>query len=73
MMKYLSEEIWHIPEAIVRMWASSIDSEVKQIIDECYQKAKQVIEDHRQVLNSCAELLLEKEKIGREESEELFE
>lgn len=44
--------------------ASSIDSEVKQIIDECYQKAKQVIEDHRQVLNSCAELLLEKEKIG---------
>jgi cell division protease FtsH len=53
--------------------ASSIDSEVKQIIDECYQKAKQVIEDHRQVLNSCAELLLEKEKIGREEFEELFE
>lgn len=52
--------------------ASRIDEEVKRIIDECYIKAKNIIHENLNVLHSCAELLLEKEKIGREEFEELF-
>ena len=43
--------------------ASAIDQEIKRIIDECYAKAKQMIMDHRDVLDACANLLLEKEKI----------
>lgn len=53
--------------------AGRIDDEVKRIIDECYAKAKSIIREHEDVLNRCAELLLEKEKISREEFEELFE
>ena len=52
--------------------ADKIDQEVKRIIDECYQKAKAIIEEHRAVLDACAELLLEKEKITGEEFEALF-
>ena len=52
--------------------AGKIDREVKRIIDECYAKAKDIIKEHRYVLDSCAELLLEKEKITREEFEALF-
>ena len=52
--------------------ASMIDSEVKRIIDECYEKAKAIIEQHRDVLESCTSLLMEKEKIGQEEFESLF-
>ena len=52
--------------------ATLIDSEVKRIIDECYAAAKAQIEQHRDVLDRCAELLLEKEKIGQEEFEALF-
>ncbi len=52
--------------------AGEIDAEVKRIVDECYQKAKKMIEEHREVLEACAKLLLEKEKIGREEFEALF-
>lgn len=52
--------------------ASAIDLEVKAIIDECYERAKNLILEHEKVLHSCAELLLEKEKIGREEFEALF-
>lgn len=49
-----------------------IDKEVKAIIDECYKDAKKIILEHRDVLDACAELLLEKEKITREEFEALF-
>ena len=49
-----------------------IDKEVKAIIDECYKDAKRIILEHESVLHSCAELLLEKEKITREEFEALF-
>ena len=49
-----------------------IDKEVKSIIDECYKDAKKIILEHRDVLDACAELLLEKEKITREEFEGLF-
>ena len=52
--------------------AGKIDEEVKRIIDECYEKAKTMIEDHMNVLHKCAALLLEKEKISREEFEGLF-
>ena len=53
--------------------AAQIDAEVKRIIDEAYAKAKQIIMDNRNVLDKCAELLLEKEKISREEFEALFD
>ncbi|MBO7600752.1 MAG: ATP-dependent zinc metalloprotease FtsH [Lachnospiraceae bacterium] len=52
--------------------ASEIDREVKAIIDECYQKAEDIIKDHMSVLHASAKLLLEKEKIGRDEFEALF-
>ncbi len=52
--------------------ADQIDREVKRMIDECYQKAKQIIEEHRNILDACAQLLLEKEKITGEEFEALF-
>ena len=53
--------------------ASSIDEEIKRIIDECYLKAKEIITEHRDVLDACAELLIQKEKITREEFEALFQ
>jgi len=52
--------------------ASMIDAEVKRIIDECYETAKEIIVRHRDVLDRTAELLIEKEKIGQTEFEELF-
>ena len=52
--------------------ASVIDQEVKKIIDDAYTKAKEMITSYRSVLDKCAELLLEKEKISREEFEALF-
>ena len=53
--------------------ASSIDREVKSIVDECYEKAKKIILDNREILDKCCELLMEKEKITGEEFEALFE
>ncbi len=53
--------------------ASIIDQEIKAIIDDCYAKAKAIILEHRQILDNCADLLLEKEKINRQEFEALFE
>lgn len=53
--------------------SGEIDKEVKEIIDDCYKKAKAIILEHTDVLHKCAELLLEKEKIGRAEFEALFE
>ena len=53
--------------------ATSIDEEVKHIMDKCYAKAKQIISDHRDILDRSAALLMEKEKISREEFEALFE
>lgn len=52
--------------------ASEIDIEVKAIVDDCYKKAKDIIMKNENVLHACAELLLEKEKIGRDEFEALF-
>ena len=53
--------------------ASTIDEEVKCIIDECYDKAKKILDDNMKVLEACANLLLEKERISREEFEALFD
>ncbi|MCI8846514.1 MAG: ATP-dependent zinc metalloprotease FtsH [Lachnospiraceae bacterium] len=53
--------------------SGEIDREVKEIIDGCYAKAKAIITDREDVLHKCAELLLEKEKITREEFEALME
>ena len=53
--------------------ASAIDEEIKRIIDECYLKAKEIILEHREVLDACAELLIQKEKITRDEFEALFQ
>lgn len=53
--------------------AAAIDHEVRNIIDECYAKAKKIISQYEYVLHSCAALLLEKEKIGNKEFEVLFD
>ena len=53
--------------------AGTIDEEVKRIIDECYAQARSIIQEYHPVLEKCAELLLEKEKITRSEFEALFE
>ena len=52
--------------------ADTIDSEVKRIIDECYQKAKDIIKQYLYLLHACAALLIEKEKISQSEFETLF-
>ena len=52
--------------------ATEIDMEVKRIVDECYAEAKAIILAHREVLDRGAELLLQKEKVGREEFTALF-
>ncbi|MBQ7776632.1 MAG: ATP-dependent zinc metalloprotease FtsH [Lachnospiraceae bacterium] len=53
--------------------SGEIDKEVKAIIDDCYAKATEIIKKHENVLHKCAELLLQKEKIGQQEFEALFE
>ncbi len=53
--------------------ASVIDQEIKRIIDDCYKKSKSILLEHEGILHRCAELLLEKEKISRDEFEALFE
>ena len=53
--------------------ATVIDSEIKRIVDECYDKAKALIVEHEYVLHKCCDLLLEREKIGQAEFEALFE
>jgi len=52
--------------------AGEIDREIKAIVDECYAEARRIILENEKILHSCAKLLLEKEKIGREEFEALF-
>ena len=52
--------------------ATTIDQEVKAIIDECYSKARVLLDKNREVLSRCADLLIEKERISRSEFEALF-
>jgi cell division protease FtsH len=53
--------------------AAEIDAQVKMIIDRCYAEARKILEEHMDVLHAGAELLIEKERINREEFEALFE
>ena len=52
--------------------ANSIDSEIRSIVEDCYEKAKDMLKEHMDVLHKSAELLLEKERINRDEFEALF-
>ena len=52
--------------------AKSIDEEIRRIISECHDQAKKIILEHEDVLHKCASLLLEKEKVHRDEFEALF-
>ena len=52
--------------------AAKIDEEVRKLIDECYAQAKTILLENKDVLHRCAELLIEKERIGRDEFEGLF-
>ncbi len=72
-----SEEVfigrdWGQTKAYSESTAAMIDKEVKEIIDSCYKKAKELVVENLDVLESCAQLLLQKEKITREEFETLF-
>ena len=70
---FVGRDFGHVSRGYGEEVAGEIDKEVKRIIDECYQKARTIIEQHKSVLHACADALLEKEKITREEFETLFE
>ena len=69
---FIGRDLAHTSRGYGENVAGVIDQEVKRIIDECYAKAKSIIHEYDHVLHACAELLLEKEKISREEFEALF-
>ncbi len=70
---FVGRDFGHTSRSYGEEVARKIDSEVKRIIDESYQKAAQILDENKKELHLCAELLLEKEKITREEFEALFE
>ena len=70
---FIGRDLAHTSRGYGESMATVIDSEVKRIIDECYSRARLIIKEHEDVLHACANLLLEKEKITREEFEALFE
>ena len=70
---FIGRDIGHTSRGYGEKVASTIDEEVKRIIDECYAKARSILQEYHSVLEACAQLLLEKEKISRNEFEALFE
>ena len=70
---FIGRDFGHTSRGYGEKVAGTIDEEVKRIIDECYLKARAIIQEHHDVLDACAKLLLEKEKITRGEFEALFE
>ena len=70
---FIGRDLAHTSRGYGEQVASTIDQEVKDIIDACYRRAKYIIRKYQNVLEKCAELLLEKEKITREQFESLFE
>ncbi len=70
---FIGRDFGHTSRGYGEKVAGTIDEEVKRIIDECYEKARAIIREHHNVLDACANLLLEKEKITRSEFEALFE
>ena len=69
---FIGRDLAHTARGYGEGVATVIDQEVKRIIDECYDRARHIIRKYDDVLHTCADLLLEKEKISREEFEELF-
>lgn len=70
---FIGRDFGHTSRGYGEKIAGTIDEEVKRIIDECYLKAKAILKEYESVLEACAQLLLEKEKITRGEFEALFE
>lgn len=70
---FIGRDLAHTSRGYGEQVASAIDEEVKEIIDSCYERAKRIIQKYQSVLEACAGLLLEKEKITREEFESLFD
>lgn len=70
---FIGRDFGHTSRGYGEKVASTIDEEVKRIVDECYSKARAILKEYDPVLQACAELLLEKEKITRSEFEALFE
>lgn len=70
---FIGRDFGHTSRGYGEKVAGTIDEEVKRIIDECYAKARDILQEYHSVLESCAQLLLEKEKITRKEFEALFE
>jgi len=70
---FIGRDLVHTQRGYGEDVAGTIDQEIKRIIDECYQRARNIIRKYHEVLGSCAQLLLEKEKITREEFEALFD
>ncbi len=70
---FIGRDFGHTSRGYGEKVAGTIDEEVKRIIDECYAKARKIIQEHHDVLDKCAKLLLEKEKITRSEFEALFD
>lgn len=69
---FLGKDLGH-PRPFSEEVAKQIDKEVKEIVDTCYMDAKRILEENIEILHSCANLLLEKERINRQEFEALFE
>ena len=69
---FIGRDFGHTSRGYGEKVAGTIDEEVKRISEECYAKARKIIQDHHGVLDACAQLLLEKEKITRSEFEALF-
>ncbi|WP_270395743.1 ATP-dependent zinc metalloprotease FtsH [Mediterraneibacter massiliensis] len=70
---FIGRDFGHTSRGYGEKIAGTIDEEVKRIIDECYIKARALLKEYHAVLEACAQLLLEKEKITRSEFEALFE
>ncbi|HCM91251.1 MAG TPA: cell division protein FtsH, partial [Lachnospiraceae bacterium] len=70
---FIGRDLAHSTRGYSEEVAGKIDEEVKRIITECYEKAERIIRDNMDILHKSAELLLEKEKISREEFEALFQ
>ena len=70
---FIGRELGHANRGYSEEAAAAIDREVKTIVDDCYKKAKAMILENRDVLESCAQLLIEKEKINQKEFEALFD
>ena len=70
-MRYLLDGIWRTPAVTARMLPRQLTVRFS-IIEECHDNAKKIISEHMEVLHGCAKLLLEKEKVHRDEFEALF-